>query len=75
MSIECPYCGSDLTEVGVVELVGYVQYPNRSGVIPYEGNTARRLDDTEGYRCVHCCEELDFEEIDDATKIFGIIGG
>lgn len=71
MSIECPHCGNDLAEGGVVELVGYLQYPNDEGKIPYDNRLSRPLDDTEGYRCAHCGEDLNFDDSDGMIRIFG----
>lgn len=70
MGIGCPHCGRDLSEVGVVKLVGFVQYPNDRGDIPYEASE-RRLDDTEGYCCASCGEDLSFRDEQEHTRIFG----
>ena len=71
MAIECPHCGRDLEEVGVIELRGYLEYPNADGEIPFDNRLNRPCDDTEGYLCGHCSEELDWDDKEYATVIHG----
>lgn len=71
MGVRCRHCGKDLEEVGVIELRGYLEYPDAKGEIPFDNRLSRPLDDTEGYRCAHCNAELSFSDGQESTKVFG----
>lgn len=68
---KCPHCGSDLAEVGVVELKGFVAYPGGDGRLGIRAERSQ-LDDVEGYRCGNCSGALVWIDEDDSTVFVGM---
>lgn len=67
-----PHCKECLEEVGVIELVGFFNYPDANGYVPHDQARECMLDYSEGYICGHCGGQLDFTEGEDATRIEGV---
>ena len=67
--LRCPECGSDLSEVGVVELRGFFCYPDGIGAIDFEETNYHQCDDVEDYICAKCNAKLEWEMGDGAGYI------
>lgn len=60
--MNCPHCGADLQAEGVIELVGYVAYPDETGRVEYDSARYAQLDEAEGYLCASCGKSIECTE-------------